>query len=293
MAQDLAVADGTGVNRPAGFEKSYDIGDHSPCIGVCMLDNETGVCTGCARTGMEVAEWPGADAHRKADIWAKLPERAPGLGIEMRLMPWSSRGILEWAADTFNSRRDGVWYVGLGTSASAIATSRGEAVQIAKGDNRLTVRRGDNQFELVAHEKLRAFAFGSVDAPEFVVLTLPKGRVSIAPYAEPGFVESGAQPEPVVYDLGVGHAGTRAVLEISNSETAAQFDGITRKELATLLERDLADTRLASESTCARVSQPFNPWQRGLAGERPIDDQIAELDLPNWAAIMAVFRPGR
>ncbi len=28
----------------------------SPCIGICMIDDE-GLCTGCHRTGNEIAAW--------------------------------------------------------------------------------------------------------------------------------------------------------------------------------------------------------------------------------------------
>ncbi|MEM8878798.1 MAG: DUF1289 domain-containing protein, partial [Pseudomonadota bacterium] len=29
----------------------------SPCVGLCRLDEATGYCLGCARTGDEIADW--------------------------------------------------------------------------------------------------------------------------------------------------------------------------------------------------------------------------------------------
>jgi hypothetical protein len=30
----------------------------SPCIGVCLIDDETGTCVGCGRTIDEIINWP-------------------------------------------------------------------------------------------------------------------------------------------------------------------------------------------------------------------------------------------
>ena len=40
----------------ASTRSSYDIGEHSPCVGICDLDPVSGWCRGCARTGVEVHE---------------------------------------------------------------------------------------------------------------------------------------------------------------------------------------------------------------------------------------------
>jgi len=47
----------------------------TPCINVCLLDDETGICVGCGRTVAEIAAWATmSDAERRA-IMASLPER--------------------------------------------------------------------------------------------------------------------------------------------------------------------------------------------------------------------------
>jgi predicted Fe-S protein YdhL (DUF1289 family) len=47
----------------------------TPCINVCLLDEETGTCVGCGRTLAEIAAWATmSDAERRA-VMAALPER--------------------------------------------------------------------------------------------------------------------------------------------------------------------------------------------------------------------------
>lgn len=65
----------------------------SPCIGVCVLDNVTGLCRGCQRTGFEIAEWRDASTHRRLEILRSVAVR------RARLQP---RHVVK-----SHSRRDG------------------------------------------------------------------------------------------------------------------------------------------------------------------------------------------
>jgi predicted Fe-S protein YdhL (DUF1289 family) len=47
----------------------------SPCIRVCCLDPETGLCEGCGRTGEEIARWFRMTEAERLAIMAELPER--------------------------------------------------------------------------------------------------------------------------------------------------------------------------------------------------------------------------
>jgi len=47
----------------------------TPCINICLLDETSGLCVGCGRSGDEIARWTGmTDAERRA-IMAGLAER--------------------------------------------------------------------------------------------------------------------------------------------------------------------------------------------------------------------------
>ena len=47
----------------------------SPCISVCQMMPEAGVCAGCFRTLDEIAMWGSLDADDKRAVLAALPER--------------------------------------------------------------------------------------------------------------------------------------------------------------------------------------------------------------------------
>jgi uncharacterized protein len=47
----------------------------SPCIRVCTLDPETGLCEGCGRTREEIGHWMRLSEEERLRIMAELPER--------------------------------------------------------------------------------------------------------------------------------------------------------------------------------------------------------------------------
>ena len=54
----------------------------SPCVQVCVVDGQSGLCLGCLRTLGEIAGWSGLGEAERAAITAGLPARrdrvAPG-----------------------------------------------------------------------------------------------------------------------------------------------------------------------------------------------------------------------
>ena len=47
----------------------------TPCVKVCVVDGESGLCLGCLRTLGEVAAWTGYSDAERAEIMAQLPAR--------------------------------------------------------------------------------------------------------------------------------------------------------------------------------------------------------------------------
>ena len=47
----------------------------SPCINICRIDPDSGLCAGCRRTLDEIAAWSRLDDARKRVVWAQLPGR--------------------------------------------------------------------------------------------------------------------------------------------------------------------------------------------------------------------------
>jgi hypothetical protein len=47
----------------------------TPCVKVCVVDGESGLCLGCHRTLAEVARWARLSDAERAEIMAALPGR--------------------------------------------------------------------------------------------------------------------------------------------------------------------------------------------------------------------------
>jgi predicted Fe-S protein YdhL (DUF1289 family) len=47
----------------------------TPCVQVCVVDGESGLCLGCHRTLVEVAGWSKLTHAERATIMAALPAR--------------------------------------------------------------------------------------------------------------------------------------------------------------------------------------------------------------------------
>ncbi|MEO1554701.1 MAG: DUF1289 domain-containing protein [Pseudomonadota bacterium] len=47
----------------------------SPCIKVCAVDGETGLCLGCGRSLKEIGGWMQYDDAGRREVMESLPER--------------------------------------------------------------------------------------------------------------------------------------------------------------------------------------------------------------------------
>lgn len=52
----------------------------SPCIGVCRLERDTGLCEGCLRTAGEIRAWLGATDEERLAILMQLKQRRRARG---------------------------------------------------------------------------------------------------------------------------------------------------------------------------------------------------------------------
>jgi uncharacterized protein len=48
----------------------------SPCVSICRMDAQTGLCEGCCRTIEEIAAWSQLDAGTKRGVWRRIAQRA-------------------------------------------------------------------------------------------------------------------------------------------------------------------------------------------------------------------------
>ena len=154
------------------------LGDHSPCIGICVLDSASGLCSGCARSGAEIGAWLAATPDEKLAVWEAVPERASRIGLKQRVMPWSPRAILDWAYRTFQhdglAEPRGLWTVGSSHQRTTFACHGSHPNHVALSDGVLRVERDNTSLILRSHKQLRVFAYGAAEQPVAYALLLPK-----------------------------------------------------------------------------------------------------------------------
>jgi predicted Fe-S protein YdhL (DUF1289 family) len=54
----------------------------SPCINICKMDAQTGLCEGCLRTIDEIVAWGTASESDKRNVWVEIRERELALQAE-------------------------------------------------------------------------------------------------------------------------------------------------------------------------------------------------------------------
>ncbi|WP_420475686.1 DUF1289 domain-containing protein [Noviherbaspirillum sp. ST9] len=62
------------------FDPATDTGKvPSPCISICKMNPQTGLCEGCLRTIDEITRWSTATEEAKRQVWVEIKRRQDGL----------------------------------------------------------------------------------------------------------------------------------------------------------------------------------------------------------------------
>ena len=80
----------TGSDALAALADLARATDHpvpSPCISVCRMDSDSGLCVGCFRTIEEIIAWGRQSDNDKRAVWRLITERA---GLAPALKPSSA-----------------------------------------------------------------------------------------------------------------------------------------------------------------------------------------------------------
>ena len=56
----------------------------SPCVKLCVIHEESGLCMGCYRTRPEIAGWSRLDEETRTSLMEELPSRAPRIKPKRR-----------------------------------------------------------------------------------------------------------------------------------------------------------------------------------------------------------------
>lgn len=285
---------------------------HSPCIGVCKLDEQSGFCLGCGRTGGEIGAWSGLGEPERDAIWAKLPERLAALAVRVRLLPLIGDEIRDWVAETITARR-GTWVTGVPGGAAEFPCLAGREVTVETGSDFVVGRAHDARFRLRVTDKVRAFAFDG-DGP--IVLGFPRGRVSLVTGSV--FTPLGTDIDAIdedrssheLFDFGLGRRASRFCVRTDDPDLIATLRAFSGRSWGEVLAQAGAEIIAKSparvvESQLARIEvfAPIPPpGGRSSTGAHTHllpeflatgEEMPAALSLPDYAAPLAIFYPGK
>ncbi|MCW9035770.1 MAG: DUF1289 domain-containing protein [Rhodospirillales bacterium] len=68
---------------------------HSPCVGICVLKEETDICKGCARTASEIEDWGGMSETELKSAWDRIATRRAESGLGYSMAALSKRQLAE------------------------------------------------------------------------------------------------------------------------------------------------------------------------------------------------------
>jgi predicted Fe-S protein YdhL (DUF1289 family) len=249
----------------------------TPCIGVCQLNEATGLCRGCARTGEELAAWQTADDSYKLRVWDALPERRAREGLSTYRLSWSADEIADFIERSLR-RRWGRWVLGLDGASISFAIAADEEADILSRPEAIVAVTARGALRLVRHAKTIAVAFGASGGagPEAIGLILPRGRVDLRrgdclfnAGPDVAAVVTGASAQ--LYDLGVAHgAAARFCLRTADPALAAALDAAQGRNWRDVLgtigslvdaaqPHYVAETGLGRAELFARAAPPESP----------------------------------
>ncbi|MEM8992764.1 MAG: DUF1289 domain-containing protein [Pseudomonadota bacterium] len=189
----------------------------SPCVGTCKLDETTGWCIGCARSGEEIAAWGSETDQWRASIWDQLPARFEELGVTCRRLPWEPREIHDFVARSLRSAA-GTWAVGVVGAVAEFSARRGASVAVETDGATIEAVTPSGNLRFLIDDQVRALSFEPPEKPferQRIVLAIKRerGRLPVTTaLSDLGVDEAAVRPEDRamrLFDLGLGRKEAR------------------------------------------------------------------------------------
>ena len=262
----------------------------SPCVGICRLDDATGYCLGCGRTGEEIAAWSTVGPGGRRAIWTALPARLQSLGGNIRRLPWTAAEVRGFVLRTLREGK-GAWRMAAPGAAASFPCpspvgceirSHGEVIEAVGTDASLRLRCGGGAY---------AFAIDrwtATSAADSIVLAVPANR---PPPAGP---PSGTGDTPHPDGDAICPFDRALPIRVVDADGQGAWWGIRHAEAAAaapsggaapaeVLARDRADV-VVIETALGRIEVPVALARLGAAAP-------PEPVLPNGFIFAAIFAP--
>ncbi|MEM9629185.1 MAG: DUF1289 domain-containing protein [Pseudomonadota bacterium] len=199
----------------------------SPCVGICELDEASGYCLGCARTGDEIAAWSQADEAKRQAVWAALPARFAALGVACRRLAWDVERIRRFAADGLGQGRR-MAVLGIVGALGEFMPGPNAPIDVRLEGNVLSATTEEAALRLHLDDGTRALAFSDVDPADGeapIALVVPRQRSALAAVSvltalgldREGITEDGRTG--LLFDLGLGRQEARFLVRIADDRS--------------------------------------------------------------------------
>lgn len=187
----------------------------SPCVSVCVIDEERGLCLGCARTLDEIANWGSVPEATRQAVWAELPARSAALGLPVRRLDWQGEALLHEVERLF-VETESTFVVGVYGAVGEVAREAGEAYSKDRDGMSVTLATPRSAIRIDAAPYLTAFEVARVDRAPLIALAVPEGR---APARGPNVLTDLGPDEDALLPRDVG--GHR--IDVGLGRSAARF----------------------------------------------------------------------
>lgn len=213
----------------------------SPCTGICKLDEPTGWCLGCGRSGDEIAVWRGLPEDVRDDVWAKIPDRLGQLGASCRRLPWATKDIRDFVIQTCKTAR-GTWTMGVVGALAEFEVPENADVKVDTQGDAVVVHTKNGAMRVVINDDIRALTFdppNMISEPR-VVLAVKRARGclpvshSVSDLGEDvGALMADAAMR--LFDLGLGRKEGRFCVRVADGPAQMSLDRAAGLPLADAL----------------------------------------------------------
>lgn len=213
----------------------------SPCTGICKLDEATGWCLGCGRSGDEIADWrTHAEAWRK-NVWEQIPERLVQLGVTCRRLPWTTEDIIDFVTQSCE-RGQGTWVIGVVGAVAEFTAAPGEQTDVVVEGDDLVAQTTNGALKMKINDDVRALTYDppSLNSKQRIVLAVKRerGRPAVANC----LTDLGEDEDTLLsdagnrlFDLGLGRKEARFCVRVADGAARDLIDAAIGKQFSEAL----------------------------------------------------------
>ncbi|MEM9605231.1 MAG: DUF1289 domain-containing protein [Pseudomonadota bacterium] len=203
----------------------------SPCTGICKLDQNTGWCLGCGRSGDDIAAWNGQSSAWRDGVWAQIPTRLSTLGVRCRRLPWTTDELRQFVLDTLQPGR-GTWVMGVVGAVAEYAVPSGWQHEVRCDGDTISACTRNGALRMSVNDDVRALTFDPPAAGDASRIVLAVKRERGHPPVADSVCNLGVDRDALeanaaghLFDLGLGRAASRFCVRVCEGGALTALQG--------------------------------------------------------------------